>query len=225
MSEHAEAEPPTWGEVHPAFVDIQRDVARAEHVVAKNHLILAAADRLCLLIDAGEIAFQDAVDGFCDVARDHGLLTPGVEAEIGHRLRGDVDGRQHAAVEYHRNQPPAVTDAPPIVAGGSQSSDAAWDEFDRQLRHRPLTEHQQFLRRLLDPRVSTDRAYWAIQAEVERLRGTAQSTIDPILYAVSKRGLAALQEPAVRERAEQCDVAAWGQINQRIARLLAKGEI
>jgi hypothetical protein len=69
-----------------------------------------------------------------------------------------------------------------------------------------------------------DRAYWAIQAR-HRSQATPQTTVDAILVAVGARGLATLQEPAVRERVFRCDASARQQINEGIERLLAKGEI
>jgi hypothetical protein len=141
-----------------------------------------------------------------------------------HRLRGEVGGWRDAGQEYHKNRGPARTDAPT-----SLSDNRTWGAFDRRATGTPVPDDRigrdGKLRRLLEQSVSLDTAYWAIQAEAERLRGTAQSTVEAILCAVSQRGLAALQEPAVRERAERCDAAAREQINQRIARLPAKGGI
>jgi hypothetical protein len=55
-----------------------------------------------------------------------------------------------------------------------------------------------------------------------RGRPTPQTTIEAILLAVRKRGLAALREPANIERLSGCDPAARQQINERIERLLKK---
>jgi hypothetical protein len=49
---------------------------------------------------------------------------------------------------------------------------------------------------------------------------TAQTTIEAIMFAVHKRGLAALEVPANRERLARCDQTARAQINERIARLI-----
>jgi hypothetical protein len=50
-------------------------------------------------------------------------------------------------------------------------------------------------------------------------RPTPQVTIEPVLYAISTRGLAALKEPANIERLARCDKAAMAQINKRISQL------
>ena len=55
--------------------------------------------------------------------------------------------------------------------------------------------------------------------------GTAQSTIDAILFCVRERGLGALHETANRSRLANCDAAAREQINQRIHKLVAAGRI
>ena len=55
--------------------------------------------------------------------------------------------------------------------------------------------------------------------------GTAQLTIDAILFCVRERGLAALHETANRARLAECDAAAREQINQRIDRLMAAGRV
>jgi hypothetical protein len=51
------------------------------------------------------------------------------------------------------------------------------------------------------------------------VRPTTQTTIEAILYCVRERGVAALKEPANRERLQRCDAAARQQINGRIDRL------
>jgi hypothetical protein len=183
------------GELHPKFIDLQRAVALAGDAIAREEAILDGADRLRGLVQCGSISLQDAVDGLLDIGRANSLLTGDIEAEIGHRLRGEIDAWRAAAVKDHRNRPPTRSDAP-----ASLSDYAAWAEFDRCERERPAPP-------------------------TPRQRPTLQVTVQAILYAVSKRGLAALKEPAVRKRAERCDAAAREQINQRIARLLAKGEI
>jgi hypothetical protein len=53
-------------------------------------------------------------------------------------------------------------------------------------------------------------------------RPTPQSTIEAVLYCVRERGLKTLQEPANLERLRRCDAAAKRQINERIARMVAK---
>jgi hypothetical protein len=56
-------------------------------------------------------------------------------------------------------------------------------------------------------------------------RPTPQTTIDAVMYSVRERGLAALDEPATRERLGRCDAAARRQINQRIEKLIAAGRL
>jgi hypothetical protein len=48
---------------------------------------------------------------------------------------------------------------------------------------------------------------------------TPQSTIEAIVYSVRERGIAALKEPANRERLSRCDDAASAEIMRRIAKL------
>ncbi len=45
------------------------------------------------------------------------------------------------------------------------------------------------------------------------------------MVAVRERGLAALQEPAVRERVCRCDTAARDRINRLIGKMVAAGTI
>jgi hypothetical protein len=56
-------------------------------------------------------------------------------------------------------------------------------------------------------------------------RPTPNTTIDAIMYCVMARGLSALTEPATLDRLASCDAAAKAQIEQRIAKLMAKGMI
>ena len=58
-----------------------------------------------------------------------------------------------------------------------------------------------------------------------RHRPTPQVTIEAIMYAVRERGLGALTESANIERLTRCDDAPRAQINERLARLVAKQEI
>jgi hypothetical protein len=51
---------------------------------------------------------------------------------------------------------------------------------------------------------------------------TPQSTIDAILYCVRARGIAALEEPNIKERLASCDEAAMKQIRERIERMRGK---
>jgi hypothetical protein len=52
---------------------------------------------------------------------------------------------------------------------------------------------------------------------------TPQSTIDAILYCVRTRGIAALEEPNIKERLSRCDETATKQIHERIERMREKG--
>jgi hypothetical protein len=52
-----------------------------------------------------------------------------------------------------------------------------------------------------------------------------QSLIEAIIYAVRDRGLAALQEPATKERLSSCDQEARSEINKRIDTLIASGRV
>jgi hypothetical protein len=54
---------------------------------------------------------------------------------------------------------------------------------------------------------------------------TPQVTIEAILYCIRMRGLAALKEPANRERLKHCDQSARDEINWRIGAMLEKGII
>jgi hypothetical protein len=52
---------------------------------------------------------------------------------------------------------------------------------------------------------------------------TPQSVVDAIVYSVRARGIAALEEPNIKERLANCDQAAMKQIRDRIEKLRAKG--
>jgi hypothetical protein len=69
-------------------------------------------------------------------------------------------------------------------------------------------------------RTMTERA-----TRLRQHRPTPQVAIEAIMYAVRERGLGALSESANIERLTRCDDAARAQINERIARLIAKQEI
>lgn len=75
------------------------------------------------------------------------------------------------------------------------------------------------LRRMLSNDISLDAAYHELNAPENR--PTPQVTVGAICHAVRERGLAALKEPATRERLARCDAAALAQIDQRISRLKA----
>jgi hypothetical protein len=73
------------------------------------------------------------------------------------------------------------------------------------------------LRRLMGDDVSLN----AARAELSnpRNRPTPKATIDAVVFAVRKRGLSALKEPATIERLERCDASAKAEINQQIEQL------
>jgi hypothetical protein len=50
-------------------------------------------------------------------------------------------------------------------------------------------------------------------------RPTPKSTIEAVLHSVRARGIAALKEPANRERLSRCDRAARAEINKRISNI------
>ena len=52
---------------------------------------------------------------------------------------------------------------------------------------------------------------------------TPQSVVDAIVYSVRIRGIAALEEPNIKERLARCDEAAMKQIRERIERMREKG--
>ena len=52
---------------------------------------------------------------------------------------------------------------------------------------------------------------------------TPQSTIDAVCYCIRTRGIAALEEPNIKERLASCDAAATKQIRERIERMRGKG--
>jgi hypothetical protein len=70
------------------------------------------------------------------------------------------------------------------------------------------------------PRLSLG-ALWEKLNDLRR-RPTTESTIEAILWTFRQRGLAALKEPATKERLSCCDQAARAQINKRIEASLKK---
>jgi hypothetical protein len=52
---------------------------------------------------------------------------------------------------------------------------------------------------------------------------TPQTVVDAIIYSVRSRGIAALEEPNIKERLASCDAAATKQIRERIERMRGKG--
>jgi hypothetical protein len=66
---------------------------------------------------------------------------------------------------------------------------------------------------------------WDKMSFVNPPRRTPRTTIEAVMYAVRERGVAALKEAANIERLTRCDEAAKTEINERIAKLIAKQEI
>jgi hypothetical protein len=60
---------------------------------------------------------------------------------------------------------------------------------------------------------------------VEVRNSTPAVTVEAVIYSIRARGLAALKEADVLGRLNRCDTAAKAEINQRIERLLGRGEI
>jgi hypothetical protein len=54
---------------------------------------------------------------------------------------------------------------------------------------------------------------------VDRRWPTPQTSIEAVMYCVRERGLAALREPANRQRLRTLDDAARAEVNRRIAKL------
>jgi hypothetical protein len=52
---------------------------------------------------------------------------------------------------------------------------------------------------------------------------TPQATIEAIMFAIRARGVAALKEPATKERLSRCDASALAQIDQRITKFKESG--
>jgi hypothetical protein len=64
-------------------------------------------------------------------------------------------------------------------------------------------------------------ALWDVLNHPSRF-ATPQSVIDAIIYSVRSRGIAALEEPNIKERLATCDAAAVRQIRERIERMRGK---
>ena len=67
--------------------------------------------------------------------------------------------------------------------------------------------------------MSIDALYRALNTR----SSTPQTTVEAIMVAVRKRGLAALEEAANVDRLVSCDQVARRQINERITRLFEQG--
>jgi hypothetical protein len=75
----------------------------------------------------------------------------------------------------------------------------------------------QWRRRLMQPGISLQQAYWEITDPSNR--PTPAVVVEAVILAVRERRLAALKEPATVERLRRCDAAARDEINQRIQML------
>src|SRR5262249_46716136 len=99
--------------------------------------------------------------------------------------------------------------------------ESAREYHDQRAGHRSIVEIEPeravFLRRLLRPEVSLERA-WA-ELNDPKNHPTPKATIDAILFAVRERGVAALKEPQTKERLTRCDAAARDEINKQIEQL------
>jgi hypothetical protein len=78
--------------------------------------------------------------------------------------------------------------------------------------------HLKRLRRLMDDEISLERAH----AEMMKARPTPNATVEAIKQAVRERGVAALKEPATRERLSRCDDAAHAEIDSWLAKFKTK---
>jgi hypothetical protein len=117
---------------------------------------------------------------------------------------------------------PAQNKAELYWEGESWKKAARWYHVNRQGRTLLVEfgpSELQRLDRLLSNDISLDAAYRELNAPENR--PTPQVTVEAIFHAVRERGLAALKEPATRERLARCDAAALEQIDQRISRLKA----
>jgi hypothetical protein len=73
------------------------------------------------------------------------------------------------------------------------------------------------LRRLMGDGVSLHAAWHELNDP--RNRPTTKATVNAVVFAVRERGLAALKEPAMKERLARCDAAARAEINKQIEQL------
>jgi hypothetical protein len=105
-------------------------------------------------------------------------------------------------------------------------SDQNWREAAKQYHRdragRPLIveadgEHLRRLRRLMGDDVSLNAAWYEL--DDYRNRPTPTASIDAVMHAVRERGVAALKEPAMKERLTRCDAAARAEINKQIEKL------
>ena len=129
-----------------------------------------------------------------------------------------------STVVVRRRGRPAQSKAESYWEGESWKKAARWYHENRQGRTLLVELDQrgiQRLRRLLSNDISLDAAYRELNAPENRR--TPQATVEAIWNAVRERGLAALQEPATRERLARCDQAALAEIDQRITQLKARG--
>jgi hypothetical protein len=78
--------------------------------------------------------------------------------------------------------------------------------------------HLKRLRRLMADEISLERAY----TEMMKARPTPKATVEAIKQSVRERGVAALKEPATRERLSRCDDAAHAEIDKWLANFKIK---
>lgn len=147
----------------------------------------------------------------------------------------DFDAVMHLVREGAGAVTGAPTDLPETLqANGSWRAIAiaAWDapswreaaaDYHKIIRaNRPTMEttppeRLAQLRRLMADNVSLDRASHELNDSSKR--PTPQATVEAIMFAVRARGVAALKEPATKERLSRCDAAALTQIDQRLTKL------
>ena len=123
---------------------------------------------------------------------------------------------QHDPVTLQLKRP-AQSKAESYWEGESWKKAARWYHVNRQGRALLVEldpRELQRLRRLTWNDVSLDATWRELNAPESR---------QAVWHSVRERGLAALNEPATRQRLARCDAAALAQIDQRITRLKARG--
>jgi hypothetical protein len=85
---------------------------------------------------------------------------------------------------------------------------------DSEAKSKPFDPATARVRRLLAPDISLDQAWHALNCN----RATPGTTIEAIKVAVRDRGVAALKEPATRERMQRCDAAARADVERWLSR-------
>jgi hypothetical protein len=107
------------------------------------------------------------------------------------------------------------------VAHGAKGKQAAAEYHRARAGHvlivETALEKLAQLRRLMGDDVSLNAAWHELNDP--RNRPTPKATVDAVVFAVRERGLAALKEPAMKERLACCDAAARAEINEQIEKL------